>query len=54
VNIWRDREAAEFVASLNRGDELTPTAITGDRRQLRGDGVRHATAPAIRDQLEAA
>lgn len=29
VNIWKDDEAAEFVASYRDGNETVPTAVTG-------------------------
>ncbi len=27
MNIWQDREAAEFVRSLNHGNETVPTVL---------------------------
>jgi glutaredoxin len=29
-NIWEDDEAAAFVRSVNRGNELVPTLVVGD------------------------
>ena len=29
-NIWEDPDAAEFVRSVNRGNELVPTLVVGD------------------------
>jgi hypothetical protein len=45
VNIWRDDEAASFVAAYRDGNETVPTAVTGGGRLL------PATAEAIKAQL---
>ena len=45
VNIWRDDEAAEFVASHREGNETVPTAVTGSGR------VVPATPDAVKAQL---
>lgn len=29
-NIWEEPDAAEFVRSVNRGNELVPTLVVGD------------------------
>lgn len=31
VNVWVDQDANDEVCALNNGDELTPTAVVGDR-----------------------
>lgn len=48
VNISKDSEAAEFVASHRDGDEIVPTAITGAGEMI------EATPAAIKAQLGAA
>lgn len=46
VNIWRDDDAAAFVAGLNDGNELTPTVVV--------DGVRvDADATLIEHSVDA-
>ncbi|AQP43617.1 glutaredoxin domain-containing protein [Tessaracoccus flavus] len=45
VNIWQDAEAAEFVRSVNDGNEVVPTVVI--------DGVAHTNPDprAVRDAL---
>ncbi|MBV7411293.1 hypothetical protein KRX56_00855 [Dermabacteraceae bacterium TAE3-ERU27] len=31
VNIWRDKDAAEFLRTLNDGNETVPTALVGEQ-----------------------
>lgn len=31
VNVWKDKDANAAVRAANNGDELTPTALIGDR-----------------------
>lgn len=45
VNVWRDEDAQARVRAVNRGDELTPTALVGD------DVLRDPTAQELRDRL---
>jgi mycoredoxin len=48
VDISKDAEAAEFVASHRDGEEIVPTAVTGAGEMI------DATPGAIRAQLRAA
>lgn len=45
VNILRDPEAAQYVASVRGGDEEVPTVVTGAGEMIPG------TAEAVRAQL---
>lgn len=45
VNVWRDADAAQFVADHNDGNVLTPTVMTGTGRRL------SMTAEAVRAHL---
>ncbi|MGA4506539.1 glutaredoxin domain-containing protein [Propionibacteriaceae bacterium G1746] len=48
VNIWQDPQAAEFVRSVNAGNEVVPTVVF--------DGIAITNPPpaVVRDRLEAA
>ena len=48
VNILKDSEAAEFVASCHDGNHIVPTAVTGAGVMI------DATSAAIKAQLGAA
>lgn len=45
VNVWRDDDAAQFVADHNDGNVLTPTVMTGNGRRLA------MTADAVQSHL---
>lgn len=47
VNIWQDREAAEFVRSLNNGSETVPTVLQA------GDPVTNPDPEILRERLSA-
>jgi glutaredoxin-like protein len=47
-NIWEEPDAAAFVRSVNRGNELVPTLVVGDQvlSNPSADQVRNALARA--------
>ncbi|MGI9614677.1 MAG: hypothetical protein ACR2QO_17335 [Acidimicrobiales bacterium] len=47
MNIWKDADAAAFVATYRYGNETVPTAVTGAGVMV------EATPKAIREQLAA-
>ncbi len=47
MNIWQDREAAEFVRSLNNGSETVPTVLQA------GDPVTNPDPEILRERLSA-
>ena len=48
VNVWVDQDANDEVCRLNNGDELTPTAVVGDRV------LRNPSAEELNEALSAA
>ena len=46
VNVWKDNDAARFVADRNDGNVLTPTVLTGAGRRL------PMSVEAVRSHLE--
>jgi mycoredoxin len=46
-NIWEDEDAAAFVRSVNRGNELVPTLVVGDIV------LSNPSADQVRDALAA-
>jgi mycoredoxin len=46
-NIWEEPDAAEFVRSVNRGNELVPTLVVGDIV------LSNPSADQVRDALAA-
>ncbi|MGC1207618.1 MAG: glutaredoxin domain-containing protein [Ornithinimicrobium sp.] len=47
VNIWQDREAAEFVRSLNKGNETVPTVL------FAGNPITNPDPEVVRERLSA-